>query len=171
MFITEHLSIAIGSVLAAVGASVIAWYSSRTRAGRLTRTLDQVARVCDMVERWTKIDDSFSSLQPDDDAKRLMQSCLRAVLEDFQQERQVLPQFQASTSSVRRLLLLSVSSHPAQWPFQIMFHSLLLLVIVVVSVRIAYSEWSLSDTVVVFFCLVSAVVVRALVHMLQRRVH
>lgn len=159
MTIVEQLGVAFGSLLAAVAASAVAWYSSRTRAGRLSRTLEQVTKVCDVVERWKKVQEGLTS--PDDvEAKRLLQLSLSAVLEDFQSERQALPQFQKSASAFRRLLLLCVPRHPSQWLLQIPFHAALILSLAVVVLRVARLEWFLADTVVVLASLLVAVALR-----------
>lgn len=170
MTLVEQVGVAFGSILAAVAASGVAWYSSRTSAGRLGRTLEQVTKVCDTVDRLKKSREGLTA--PEDvETRRLLQLSLSAVLEDFESERQTLPQFQRSTSSFRRLLLLCVPSRPSQWLLQVPFHAALILTIAILILRVARLEWFFADTVVVFIALVAAVVLRLVVAALYRQVH
>jgi hypothetical protein len=170
MTLVEQLGVAFGSLAAAAAASVVAWYSSRTRAGRLNRTLEQVTKVCDAVDRLKKVQEALTA--PEDvEAKRLLQLSLSAILEDFQGERQTLPQFQESASAFRRLLLLCVPRRPSQWLLQIPFHTALILSLAVVVVRFARLEWFFADTVVVVVSLMVATVLRLAIAALYRQVY
>jgi hypothetical protein len=169
MALLEQFGVAFGSVLAAVAASGVAWYSSRTRAGRLGRTLEQVTKVCDAVDRLKKSREGLTA--PEDvETTKLLQSLLTAVHEDFESERQALPQFQRSTSTFRRTFLLFVPSRPSQWLMQVPFHAALILTIAVLMLRVARFEWFLADTLVVGIALMVAVVLRLLVVTLYRQV-
>lgn len=160
---TDQVLVAAGSVLTAVAASVVAWYSSRTRSGRLLRTIEQVKKVCELTERLAKLQDSLATRPIDDEAKRLLQSCLAALSEDFERERRLLPEFQVSASSFRKSMLLTIPSRWMAWPFQLAFHSALLFVVLVFLRAAAFLEWRYQDTVAIAVALGVALLLRGLV--------
>ena len=165
---TDQLFVAAGSVLTAVAASVVAWYASRTRSGRLLRTVDHVTKLCELTERMVKLQDSLTSRPIDDAARQLLQSCLTAVSDDFERERQLLPEFQSSATSFRKAMLLVIPKCRWVWPFQIAFHSMLILGILVLLRSILYSEWRFADSVAIGLAVGLALLARGLVALIGR---
>ncbi|MEK6210356.1 MAG: hypothetical protein AABM64_08315 [Pseudomonadota bacterium] len=165
---TDQLLVAAGSILTAIAASVVAWYASRTRSGRLLRTVDQVTKLCDLTERLVKLQDSLTTRPIDDPARQLIQSCLGAVSDDFERERKLLPEFHGSATSFRKAMLLVIPRSRWLWPLQIAFHSMLILGIFVLLRAILYSEWRFADTVAIGLAMSFALLTRGLVALMTR---
>lgn len=168
MLLTDQLLIAAGSVLTAIAASIVAWYASRTRSGRLVRTVDQVTKLCELTERLVKLQDNLTSRPSDDAARQLVQACLTAVSEDFERERQLLPEFQSSAISFRKAALLVIPKNRWVWPFQIVFHSMLILGILVLLRSFMYSEWRIADSIAIGLAVGLALLARGLVALVAR---
>lgn len=168
MTLTDQLSIAAGSVFTAVTASVVAWYASRIRTGRLLRTVDQVAKLCELTERLVKLQDSITNRSTDDTVRKLLESCLKAVSEDFERERQLLPEFNTSSTSFRKAMLLVIPTSRWVWPFQIAFYSMLIFGIVVLLNSLYIHQWKVEDSVAFGLAMGLALLARGLVALIAR---
>jgi hypothetical protein len=168
MAFADQLLVAAGSVVAAVAASVVAWYASRTRSGRLLRTVDQVTKLCELTERLVKLQDSLTNRPIDDAARQLLQSYLTSVSEDFERERQLLPEFQTSATYFRKAMLLAIPKSRWVWPFQIAFHSMLILGMLVLLRSFLYSEWRFADSVAIGLAMSFALLARGLATLIAR---
>jgi hypothetical protein len=93
---------------------------ARVRAGRFSRTLDQVNKVLDFVERYSARYETLTKISEPKRAaaEQLMQDAMQAVHDDFCAERATLAEFGKTTSSVRDVLLLSLPHRTIMWlPF------------------------------------------------------
>jgi len=165
----DQLLVAAGSLVTAIAASAVAWYSSRIRAGRLARTVEEISKVCDLTERLTKLQDSVANRPAEDDARKLLQSCLTAVSQDFEYQRRLLPEFESSMSAFRTAMLLFIPKHGGLWPFQVAFHSMLLLTTVVLGRALLFAELRQSDALAVIVAVGAALLIRGLFAALARR--
>lgn len=93
-----------------------------------------------------------------------MQSTLRAVREDLEDERKVFPEFKKSTSAAGRLLLFSVPPRRYLWLPQLLFHSLLLFLCGIVVAKILVGGWDFNDTKAVLIFAIVVITVRLLIH-------
>ncbi|MDB5920538.1 MAG: hypothetical protein JWR40_4772 [Massilia sp.] len=170
--LTDYLLPVVGSVAtalaAALAASLVAWQSSRTRSGRLLRTVDQVNKICDLSERLGRLEDSFASRNTDELHRVLLRSCLTAVSEDFENERNILQQFQTSTGSARTWMLLTVPKRAWVWPLQICFHATLFMMVIVFVRGIVFREWRVEDSILILIALASALILRLLAVYFER---
>src|SRR3712207_8316161 len=77
----------------------------RSKAGRLTRTLDQGGRILDFVDRWDTLSASISARGGDPAATELMNQALRAVALDFERSEEHTSELQSRQYLVCSLLL------------------------------------------------------------------
>jgi hypothetical protein len=157
-----------GSLAAAVGAISAAWLLARVRAGRLARTLDQVTKIIEFVERWSAGYEALSKLS---EAKRheielLMFDAIEAVRKDFAAEQLVLAEFSQTPSAVRRALLLHIPNRTVMWLPHILFYTLLLFMLYVLFVNALRKELGMDDIVALLIAAACAAFVRLVVHLI-----
>ena len=169
MPLPQPFLLALGSVATAIGGTAVAWYSARIRTGRLDHTLENSAKLLDFIERWINISEKLDKTLSVEEVKELMQSVVRAVTKDFEEERNILPAFRHSTSALRRMLLLSVPLRPILLPLHIIFYSSILFALIIVAIRIHGNEWSFEDSVAIFTCALIAIGTRVAVRFIVRR--
>jgi hypothetical protein len=163
--------IALASAFAtAVGATLVAWFLARVRSGRLTRTLDQTTKVLAFVERWALGYEGLAKLSETtrSDAEKLMHDAMRAIHEDFAAERAVLPEFEKTSSTVRRALLLYLPNRQIVLLLYFLFHTMLLFIFYIFILRIFRGGWQIGDSFALLIAAACAVLIRLAVLAIAR---
>jgi hypothetical protein len=145
----EILNPLLGALATAIGGTLVAWLLARVRSGRLARTLEQAQKLIDLVEKYCAAYDGLAKIN---DANRanvegLLTNVMQAVHQDFEAERNLLPEFERSSSSVHRALLLNLPGRGIAWLPFILFHTLVLFILYVVLIRAIYGGWQPYDIV------------------------
>src|SRR5262245_61568634 len=96
------------ALVTAIGGTLVAWLFARIRPGRLARTLDQATKIIEFVGRYAAGHDGLAKIPEArrKDVENLMLDVMQAVRGDYAAERAALPEFEKTTSSIRRTLLL-----------------------------------------------------------------
>jgi Flp pilus assembly protein TadB len=169
MTFSDQLLAGIGSIFAAVVAALVSWQSSRTRTGRLTRTMEQVRKISELTEKLIQLEERLAGRPSDDPSKKLLTSCLQAVSDDFEHERKLLPQFQTSARSARLAMLLYKPKNKGILVLHIAFYLMLTLMLLICARSIYFVEWRWSDTVAIFVTLSFAITIHNLARALSKR--
>lgn len=160
-----------GALATAIGATLAAWLFARVRSGRFARTLDQATKIIDFIERWSVGYEKLEKISQENrtDVQNLMLLTMQAVREDFVAEREVLPEFGKTTSSVRRALLLYLPNRTVIWFPYLLFHTLVLFMLYVLVVRAVQGRWGIEDMVVLFIAGACAALGRLVVGLVAAR--
>src|SRR5262245_42785659 len=143
----------VGALSTAVAGVLIAWLLARSRSGRLSRTFDQAGKVLDFIERYSAayggLEKLPEAIRPN--VQKLLHETAQAIQEDFTADRSMLPEFDKTTSSFRKVLLLYVPDRTAIWIPCIVFHTSILFMLYVCIVRFVQASWEMADTTVLIF--------------------
>ena len=161
----------LAALVTAVAGTVTAWFLSRARSGRLTRTIEQTGKLLELVERYYRLYDEVekSNNQASEDTLALLATILAALKEDFKDERGRFGRFRQQESVIGRLMLLYAPKKRAVWALFCLFYFCIVFVVFVLLTRATQHylavgrPWGYDDTIAITAAFVLGLLVRMIV--------